>query len=479
MPESSGVLFPTITFGVFFTVVMAGHWLLMGRRRAWRVFMLAASYVFYGWWDYRFLLLLMVSTVLDFTVAQAMVHTTVEGRRRGYLVLSIVGNLALLGFFKYYDFFVTELVNAASDVGVSLPLRPLNVILPVGISFFVFKTLSYTIDVYRRQLTPTSSLLEYALFVGFWPELVAGPIVRGSVFLPQLHSEDRRPLEPARAYGLILGGLFKKVVIADLVATQLVDPVFANPGGHTGLETLVGVYGYAVQIFCDFSGYSDIATGCALLLGFRFPRNFDRPYAAVSIQDFWRRWHITLSSWLRDYLYIGLGGNRKGRLRTKVNLLLTMLLGGLWHGAGWTFVVWGALHGLGLAVERTWQERREAAGRVPSPRPLVRVARVVLTFHFVCLGWVFFRATDFGRAFDLLGRLAHGWGEAHTFTGGALLALVVGLAIQYVPRDALPRLARAFAAWPALAQGVAAAAVVMAIDTLGSQGVAPFIYFQF
>jgi alginate O-acetyltransferase complex protein AlgI len=421
----------------------------------------------------------MVSTVLDFTVAQAMVHTTVERRRRGYLVLSIVGNLALLGFFKYYDFFVTELVNAASDLGVDLPLRPLNVILPVGISFFVFKTLSYTIDVYRRQLTPTPSLLEYALFVGFWPELVAGPIVRGSVFLPQLHSESRRPLEPARAYGLILGGLFKKVVIADLVATQLVDPVFANPGGHTGLETLVGIYGYAVQIFCDFSGYSDIATGCALLLGFRFPRNFDRPYAAVSLQDFWRRWHITLSSWLRDYLYIGLGGNRKGRWRTKVNLLLTMLLGGLWHGAGWTFVAWGALHGVGLAAERTFQERREAAGRAPSTHPLVRVARIVLTFHVVCLGWVFFRATDFGRAFDLLGQLAHGWGEAHTFTGGALLALLVGLAIQYVPRDVLPRLGRAFATWPALAQGATAAVAVMVIDTLGAQGVAPFIYFQF
>jgi alginate O-acetyltransferase complex protein AlgI len=465
------VLFPTITFAVFFTVVMAGHWLLMRRNVGWRVFMLAASYVFYGWWDYRFLLLLVASTVLDFVVARALARSEEDGRRRLLLTVSIVGNLALLGFFKYYDFFLTQLVNGAASFGVDLPVRPLNVILPVGISFFVFKTLSYTIDVYRRELEPTNSLLEYALFVGFWPELVAGPIVRGSVFLPQLHSEDRRPIEPARAYGLILGGLFKKMVIADLVATQLVDPVFRNPEGHSALETLVGVYGYAVQIFCDFSGYSDIATGCALLLGFRFPRNFDRPYAATSLQDFWRRWHITLSTWLRDYLYIGLGGNRGGRVRTSVNLLLTMLLGGLWHGAGWTFLVWGALHGGGLAVERAWRERQAARGRAPRTGPLWTVARTVATFHFVCLGWVFFRATDVERAVDMLGRIASGaWGEAGTITTGALIALVAGMAIQYVPRTVLPRLTQAYASFPAVLQGATAALAIMAIDTMGAQG---------
>ena len=343
----SPVLFPTFTFAAFFAVVLPVSWMLRERVTAWKLFVLAASYYFYGYWDVRFLVLLAGMTLGNEVAAIAIHRSTGAASRKTALTVAVALDLVVLGFFKYYDFFTDSLDR---NLGVSSPA--LDVVLPIGISFFTFQGISYVVDVYRRD-TPPAPLLDFAVYLSFFPQLVAGPIVRAVEFLPELRSE-RVPdqVEAGRAVVLIGRGLFKKVVIADFLGRAIVDDAFGTPGEYGGLDILFGIYGYAIQLYADFSGYTDMAIGIALLLGFRFPQNFDRPYAAVSVQDFWRRWHMTLSRWLRDYLYFPLGGNRKGRLTTYRNLLITMGLGGLWHGAAGTFVVWGLYQGLGMAGER-------------------------------------------------------------------------------------------------------------------------------
>src|SRR5579875_3261207 len=363
------MLFPTVTFAVFFSVVLPLSWALMRRPRAWRVFIVAASYVFYGWWDWRFVFLLVASTIVNHVLALAIYRARGVGARKALLGLAVGFDLGLLGYFKYADFFLSSVDNVFGTGWLT------NVTLPVGVSFYTFIAISYVVDTYRGELVP-ASFARFAVFQAFFPHLVAGPIVRASELLPQLEEpRDPRRVDTSRAFFLIVSGLFLKVVIANHLSTHIVDDVFAAPNRHSSLEVLVAVYGYAVQIFADFCGYTNIAIGIALLLGFEFPQNFASPYAAVSLQDFWRRWHMTLSRWLRDYLYIPLGGNRKGRLLTYRNLLLTMLLGGLWHGAAWTFVVWGGIHGLGLAIERL-------VGWRPTGRVACWIGRVV-TFHVV------------------------------------------------------------------------------------------------
>jgi len=466
------MLFPTIQFAVFFVLVLVASWLLMPWPVRWKPFMLLASYTFYAAWDWRFIGLLLAVTVVTQTGATVVARTANDGQRRRALVATLVFDLGLLAWFKYYGFFATSLANLLDGVGLGAPLPLLEVILPVGISFFTFQAMSYVIDVYRGRLAPASPI-DFAVYLAFFPQLVAGPIVRATEFLPQLRPpRDPRRVEGARGFTLIASGLFKKVVVANLLATTIVDPVYASPASHSALEIIVATYGYAVQIYADFSGYTDMAIGCALLLGFRFPDNFDRPYTAVSVQDFWRRWHMTLSRWLRDYLYIPLGGNAGGPRRTERNLLITMILGGLWHGAAWTFVVWGAIHGLGLAFER----RRFTGRRVWSTKPWV--ARVV-TFHIVCFGWVFFRADSFSTASTILWRMVSAWGPAPLVTPVVLLVIAGALAVQFVPRDVGERFRVTFSHYSPLAQGAALALALLVTDALGPQGVAPFIYFQF
>ena len=361
------MLFPTVTFAIFFLIVLPLSWALMPHRRAWQVWILLASYVFYAWWDWRFVLLLAASTVVNHVLAVAIYRTQPVRARKALLAAAVAFDLGLLGYFKYAGFFVSSAENTLSSLGLADATWIVNVTLPVGISFYTFMALSYVIDTYRGELVP-ASFARFAVFQAFFPHLVAGPIVRASELLPQLESpRDPRRVDSGRAFLLILSGLFLKVVIANHLATAIVDDVFAAPKAHSSLEVLVGIYGYAVQIFADFCGYTNIAIGIALLLGFQFPQNFASPYTAVSLQDFWRRWHMTLSRWLRDYLYIPLGGSRKGRLLTYRNLMITMLLGGLWHGAAWTFVIWGGIHGVGLACERFVRDRRAARG-LPEPR---------------------------------------------------------------------------------------------------------------
>ncbi len=470
------MLFPTITFAIFLTLVLLVHTVLLKKPTLWKICMLIASYIFYSWWDWRFLTLIWTSTLVDFWAGRRIDDTASTSRRRLYLLLSICTNLGILAYFKYAGFFVDSFVDVMGSLGFNLSVEPLRIILPVGISFYTFQTMSYSIDIYRNSLKPTKSLLDFALFVGFFPQLVAGPIVRAKDFLQQLSTNNREPIQMGRATKLILGGLFKKIVIADLLATEIVDGVFRNPGGSTGLETLIGIYGYALQIYGDFSGYSDIAIGIALLLGFQFSDNFNQPYRALSLQDFWRRWHISLSSWLRDYLYIGLGGNRKGRIKTYRNLLLTMLLGGLWHGAAWTFVAWGLLHGGGLAIERAIDERSIES---INQKPFRRFLRGLFTFHLVCAGWVFFRSVDIDRAFEVFAALGNSWTSAPSMNWGIVAVLLIGLLMQTCTVGKFDRFWKRFSTLPAVLQGMVIAISVVGMDLLGPDGVAPFIYFQF
>ncbi|MGF1665636.1 MAG: MBOAT family O-acyltransferase [Acidimicrobiia bacterium] len=472
------MLFPTVEFALFFVVVLTANWLLLPHRDRWKLFMLGASYLFYGAWDWRFLGLIAGSTIVNHFVAARMAPVEDPAARKRWVVGGVVANLAVLGWFKYYGFFVSSAVNLFAGAGIELPLPLLAVTLPVGISFFTFQALSYVIDVYRGEEQP-SGLLDFAVYLAFFPQLVAGPIVRTSEFLPQLHSRrDPRSVEAPEAFALIAAGLFKKVVVANTLATGLVDPVFANPEAFSSLEVLFAIYGYAVQIYCDFSGYTDIAIGVALLMGFRFPQNFDHPYRAASLQEFWRRWHMTLSRWLRDYLYIPLGGSRGSRQATYRNLLLTMVLGGLWHGAAWTFVLWGLLHGGGLAIERVLEERRARAGieRVDTADSLI--GRRIATFHLVCLGWVFFRAESVGTAFALLRRLFD-FGPTPALTPALLGLIVGGIAIHHLPAHVRMRVRYLFVKLRPVPMALVLGAVLLVVDGFGPEGVAPFIYFQF
>jgi D-alanyl-lipoteichoic acid acyltransferase DltB (MBOAT superfamily) len=478
------MLFPTITFALFFMVVLPTSWLLMHQRFRWQLFILAASYFFYGYYDWRFCFLLAGSTLVNQMIGLQIYSSERESVRKAWLTLGIVANLGGLAYFKYYDFFVSNTTNLLARLGLGVSPTIVAVALPIGISFFTFQAMSYIIDIYRRTFEPRG-LLEFAVYLSFFPHVVSGPIVRAAEFLPQLRERhDPRKVDSSRAFFLIFLGLFKKVVIANFLGTNLVDIVFANPKQHGSLEVLVSVYAYAIQIYADFSGYTDMAIGLALLLGFRFPQNFDAPYTAVSLQDFWRRWHMTLSRWLRDYLYIPLGGNRGGRWRTYRNLMITFLLGGLWHGASWTFVAWGGIHGFGLSVEH-WRQTRGGAhshhGGLVDTRTR-RMLRRFMTFQIVCFAWIFFRAESFSNAWTVITQIfnpAH-WGQAAPLvTGGVLLAIAAGMVEQYIPRDAIAKAISAFSRLTPVGQGVLLGVVLLITNTMGPRGVAPFIYFRF
>jgi D-alanyl-lipoteichoic acid acyltransferase DltB (MBOAT superfamily) len=477
------MLFPTLTFGLFFLFVFSVTWAARGSNEWRKILLLLASWVFYGAWDWRFVALLIVSALLNWGAARLIELADSdedgesEGTRKAIMLAGVVANLSILGVFKYYDFFLEQLGAILAGLGFARDMPLMQIVLPVGVSFFTFQGMSYLIDVYKRRI-PAERLLDITLLMSFFPHLVAGPIVRGSDLLPQFRRTPVLTRDMATmGLVLIVWGLFKKAVVASEISTGLVDPVFFDPASHSALDLAAAAYGYAVQIYCDFSAYSDMAIGIAALLGYRFPLNFDQPYRAASLQEFWRRWHISLSSWLRDYLYIdALGGNRKGFARQCVNLLATMLLGGLWHGAKWTFVIWGGLHGGVLALERIWDRvRPEGFPRLP------RVLGVILTFHIVVLGWIFFRAESFAQAIAFLGGLLGGGmaGAELVVTPLAVALIVLGMSFHFAPGDLGQRLALKLRWLPVPALGVLVAVAIMVIDAMRFEGVAPFIYYQF
>ncbi len=479
------MLFPTVAFAVFFLIALAVSWLLRPTYRVWLSAMTGLSLVFYGYTDARFVGLLVGSIVLAWAFGAA-VHRSLAATGEPTVAstnlvrAAVVVHLGVLGVFKYFGFFVDSFTDAADAVGLGLTPPVLTIALPVGISFFTFHAISYVIDVGRGQLRPLR-VDEVALYMSFFPHLVAGPIVRASELAPQLRQRsDPRHVASGEAIRLIAFGLFKKVVVSSYVATELVDPVFGAPAAYGPLDLLVGVYAYAIQIYADFSGYTDIAIGCALLLGIRFPQNFDAPYRALSLQDFWRRWHMTLSRWLRDYLYIPLGGNRDGVRRTYRNLVLTMVIGGLWHGAATTFLVWGAIHGGFLALERVVKDRwhaHEPTTRLP--RPVASGLQWILTFHVVCLAWIFFRAESVGTALDLLGGIVASTQPNELVTTALVIVIVAMLASQFVRPHVVEAVQARFTQLGAGLQVAALAGALTVIDVLGPDGVAPFIYFQF
>ena len=385
--------------------------------------------------------------------------------------------LITLALFKYLGFGVSVAVLASDVMGWPLgsPKLP-EVALPVGISFFTFHAISLMVDAWRRRIPVRVRVLDALLYVAFFPQLVAGPILRAATFLPALATpRDPSNIDLPLALQRLGLGLFKKVVLAQLLASALVDPVFEAPGEHSSLEVLLGIYGYAAQIFCDFSGYTDMAIGSAALLGYAMPENFDAPYSAKSPQDFWRRWHISLSSWLRDYLFIPLGGSKGSPARTAAALGLTMVLGGLWHGAAWTFVAWGALHAAGLMLHRLWAAW-PAAKQLRGSTSWSVVAQV-LTFHFVCAGWVLFRAPSLTTAGEVLWALTRGAGGPVPFWVAGVV--VVALLSSLLSADGLVSARARFSRLPLAVQGAAFALLVVLLDALGPRGVAPFIYFQF
>jgi len=473
------MLFPTVEFGLFFTSVLLIAWSLHRFNGPHKLFLLLASYIFYGYWNWSYVPLLFGISLLSGLIAQRIQASSSQKVRKAWLLFGVTVCLTALVYYKYTSFFFTIGLDLWGRVAHPPRIRIPSPLLPLGVSFFVFHAISLMMDAYRGKLKRAVRIEDALLYVAFFPQLIAGPILRASSFIPQLAS-SRNPakIRINRAFLLIIAGLLKKVVISNLLATRLVEQVFAAPQTFRSSDILLAVYGYAAQIYCDFSGYTDIAIGCAMLLGYRFPRNFNSPYTASNPQDFWRRWHISLSSWLRDYLYIPLGGSRGSALRTCSNLMITMLLGGLWHGAGWTFVIWGALHGLYLIVHRIW----DAIPWTPVVRlretTLWRWVSRLLLFHAVCLGWVFFRAPSFDIAFTLLRRLTIS-GACTLATMPIMLALFLGLAGQYQPLRWRKALECEIGRWPELARGAVFALAVFAIELLGPSGVAPFIYFRF
>ncbi len=398
------MLFNSSTFFIFFVVVFTLYLALQGHLKLQNRLLLIASYVFYGWWDWRFLGLIWLSTTIDYFCGLMIGKTEAIAKRKAFLILSVCVNLGILGFFKYFNFFSESFEKLIHLFGFQTTPFILQIILPVGVSFYTFQEISYIVDVYRKQLKPVKNFLDYALFVAFFPQLMAGPINRAVHLLPQILLP--RALRPDLFYEgcyLIFWGLYKKMFVADNLA-KIVFPIFSAPPPYNGAQVLLGIYAFAFQIYCDFSGYTDMARGLGKVMGFDIMLNFNLPYFATNPSDFWRRWHISLSTWLRDYLYVPLGGNRQGKLKTYRNLMLTMLLGGLWHGANWTFVLWGTYHGILLCAYKWLEPYAHTLPKIKNR--LLQNAwfgiKVIFFFHLICLGWLFFRAGSFSQIMEML-----------------------------------------------------------------------------
>ena len=473
------MLFTTANYFIFLAVVFFAYCLL-ARKRVPVWFLLVASYYFYALWNPKFLVLIFLLSTIDFLVALALTADRSRLVRKLLLTFSVVTDVGVLFVFKYFNFFSSSFSDLAARTGWHLsPFLFANLVLPLGLSFITFRSLSYVIDVYRGQLKATTQYLDYLTFVAFFPTIIAGPIARASELLPQFRTRPALTSEQGtQALFLIMIGLIKKIAIADFLGNNLVDRVFDQPQLYSSVETLAAIYGYALQIYCDFSGYSDIAIGSALLLGFKLSPNFDSPYRARDLRDFWRRWHISLSTWLFDYVYVSLGGLRKRRINLYRNLLLTFLIGGLWHGAAWTFVLWGGLHGLGLSASHWWVQRRKRLGLKNRRHWWSTVISVVITFHFVCLTWIVFRASSLTDGWEVLKRLgALQFGHANLPTS---ILLVLGIAVlsHWSPRSFTERVSQSWQWLPSPAQ--AAVIVCLALGLYYVSGAeAQFIYGNF
>ncbi len=471
----------SLGFALFLLAVLPLNWALRPYPRLYRPFLLAASWWAYGTYDLGFLLLLIQFSFFTWLLPWAMARSERPVVRKALLALHVCLGLSQLAFFKYFDIFFDWTEQACHSLGLSNPLPLWDILLPVGVSFFTFQGLSYAIDVYRDRSRVATNLLDPLCFVAFFPTILSGPILRAGQFIPQLYAGKCDDDQALRGFALLLSGLLKKLVFASYIGEHLVQDVFDMPELYSSLAAALAAFGYSIQILCDFPGYTDLALGVGLLLGFQLPGNFDRPYSSLNLREFWGRWHISFSTWLRDYLYISLGGNRHGKLRKHLNLLATMALGGLWHGAGLNFLVWGLLHGAGLVVTHFFRDR-QAAGQGRQgllPRALGRPLAWAATFCFVTLAWVFFRAENFGQAMSVLGRIASldGEGEAASIPAGVLAAFV--LLLEVVGWEPKKIVERGLKPLPLLVRGLILGALFTIVVRLGPDGAPQFIYFQF
>lgn len=494
--ESRPLIFTEGSFWLYFAILLLGYSLVYRTRYLRTLYLLIFSFFFYYKSSGFFFTLLIFSTVCDYVLGYLISITQTGWKRKGYVALSVIINLSVLSFFKY-SYFIADSVNTLFNTnyqafnflsswsntifGTSYDLT--SIVLPVGISFFTFQTISYTVDIYRRKVEPVKNIIDFGFYVSFFPQLVAGPIVRAAEFIPQLYRKfTLTNRELGHAIFLIINGMIKKVVISDYISLNFVDRIFSNPLNYSGFENLLATYGYSVQIYCDFSGYTDIAIGLALILGFRLPINFNSPYKAVNISDFWHRWHISLSSWLRDYLYIPLGGNKKGILRTYANLLATMILGGLWHGANIRFVVWGAIHGLSLALHKVWLSIFPQ-GKKRSPL-WKRLLSAILTFHIVCFSWIFFRAESMDSALNMVRQIGtrFGWQSFYEVLSSyvpALSLILIALGIHWMPVKWKELYRGAFIKTPLVIKILISIVLAFVVFQIKSADLQPFIYFRF
>jgi D-alanyl-lipoteichoic acid acyltransferase DltB (MBOAT superfamily)/lysophospholipase L1-like esterase len=488
-------VFTSAAFWMFFLFVLAGYSLVYKKLHIRNVYLFLVSLFFYYKAGGLFLFILIFVTVVDYSCGFLIFKSKRTAGRKFFVLLSIISNLGLLGYFKYTGFIINtinevfgtrlrvyDLLSTFSNSILGTHFDISYIILPVGISFFTFQSLSYTIDVYRKKMEPVRNIIDFGFYVSFFPHLVAGPIVRASVFIPQIYQEFRLSRhEFSHALFMISKGLIKKIVISNFIALNLVDRVFDAPSIYSGFENLLAIYGYGLQIYCDFSGYTDIAIGVALILGFRLPVNFNSPYKAKSITDFWKRWHISLSQWLRDYLYISLGGNRKGKIRTYFNLMITMLLGGLWHGASLKFVIWGGLHGIGLVINKIWNSIFKGHSR---PTWIGRLLAVFITFQFINFCWIFFRAPDLENVKIMLKQIFENFSPGSYMTvlpaySSTLLLILVAYIIHFLPEKTKESYRGLFIKIPLVAQLAVIMVIAILLFQMRTTEVMPFIYFRF
>jgi alginate O-acetyltransferase complex protein AlgI len=471
--------FTSLHFLIFLAVSLAAWWIGSKHRVARIGVLILAGYVFYASFNPFMLPVLFGVSLADFLLARAMGDGAAQDRRKTLVAVSVIVNLGLLGAFKYLNFFGRAAQSLAAMCGSTWEWSQVNLPLPVGISFFIFQSLSYTIDVYRGKEKP-AGFFEYLAFMAFFPRLLAGPIVRSHQFLPALEEQPRLNRERiGLALFLLMSGFLKKMAIADFLRENIVDRVFDFPTMYQSLEVLAAVFGFTIQIYCDFSGYTDIALGLALLFGIRLPGNFEFPYLSASLQEFWRRWHMTLSFWLRDYLYISLGGNRGKSWKTYRNLFLTMVLGGLWHGAAWTFVIWGALHGAALAVERFIERLRKPVNASKEPGRVRTAVQIAFTFLFVSFAWIFFRANDVGVVIDILRQVASWTWETPNISREVVVALAVACAGMWCPPKWYAKIRGLFTRLPVPIQLIVAGLAGYMIFRVSAASLAPFVYEQF
>ena len=476
------MLFVAFNFFLFFIIALYLNWVLKKKPILWKIFLLVSSYIFYSVWSTDFLFLLAIVTALNYAFG-----LLIERYKKPVLILSIVFNIFILGYFKYYDFFRVSFEGFLLNMGITPDTTFLRIIFPIGLSFYILRAISYIIDVYRKKIKAETSLLDFSIYISFFPHLLSGPIQRAGDFLPQLKEGGADKVYNFHKYGmLIVNGLFKKLIVSSFLTVELVDPVFAVPQNYSSFLVLMAGYAYAIVIYCDFSGYSDIAIGIAGFLGFESPKNFNYPYRAINIQDFWRRWHISLSTWFRDYLYIPLGGSKKGERRTLINIMIVMLVSGLWHGAAWTFVFWGFLHGIGMIFYRLYSYIRdelieiEFITRGVMSKIASRVHLILswfLTFNFITFAWIFFRAESITSAIEFIAQI-------FSFTGGisdlkylyftfiALFFFLLGSKFRDFCLEVQKRL-------PYPLQIALACIALVIILHFSSDVVPPFIYFSF